>query len=232
VTEYRLLRDCYAVQVRACVSVQVCVQVRAGVCAGACAAVCAGVCAGACAAVCAGVELLFCVQVRACVQVRVQLCSCVCRCLCRCVLVCRCVCCCVYKCVHVQVRMQLCVQVRACAAVQTLEWCVLRLDLLSQTRVRVCSVFVSCMCAHSILSWREAHHNTQAHYPRTLLPSIHSLCPRTQETAGDLGTHVGWRTWRGEPSSSPHVSRAVSHSPQPRDPSLVCCIQFSHQTPQ
>ena len=39
-------------------------------------------------------------------------------------------------CVHVQVRMQLCVQVRACAAVQTLEWCVLRLDLLSQTRVQ------------------------------------------------------------------------------------------------
>ena len=93
---------------------------------------------------------------------------------------------CVHVCVHVQVHMQLCVHVRACVQLLCRHWsvCVLRLDLLSQTRVRVVCRD-TCMRARSILSWREAHHithsrgctpHTQAHYPRTLLPSIHSRC--------------------------------------------------------
>jgi hypothetical protein len=57
-TEYRLLRDCCVVQVRACVSVQVCVQV----CAGAAVVLCRCV-AAVCVQVCAQVRVQRCVQV-------------------------------------------------------------------------------------------------------------------------------------------------------------------------
>jgi hypothetical protein len=148
------------------VSVQVCVQL---LCRCVCSCVCRCVCSCPFRCVCS------CAAVCRCVLVCLCSCAAVCAGACRCVLVCRCVCCCVCKCVHVQVRMQLCAHVRACAAVQTLEWCVLR--LLSQTRVRVVCRD-TCMRARSILSWRETLHNTQAHYPRTLLPSIHAVHPR------------------------------------------------------
>ena len=120
---------------------------------------------------------------------------------------CRCVCCCVCMCVHVQVRSCVCRCLCCCADTGV---------------VRASAALTDAACLYRARS--QSYHGAKRTTTRRLTrPSIHSHCPPTQETAGDLGTHVGWRTWRGEPSSSPHVSRA--HSPQPRDPSLVCCIR-------
>jgi hypothetical protein len=132
----------------------------AGVCAGVCAAVQLLCCAGACAAVCAGV--------------------------CRCVLVCRCVCCCVCKCVHVQVRMQLCAQVRACAAVQTLE-CVRFSAGSALTDACACvQCVVTLACARS-----QSYHGAKRTTTRRLTIHAHCFHPFTLSThAGDRG-----RSW-------------------------------------
>jgi hypothetical protein len=115
----------------------------------------------------------------------------------------------------------------------------------SHRRVCVCAVCRdTCMRARSILSWREALHNThsrrctphtQAHYPRTLLPSIHSRCISTH--AGDRG-----RSWhpcrlayleRGTPLIPACLARCFSLTTASRPkPWHICCIRFSHQTPQ
>jgi hypothetical protein len=203
VTEYRLR----CVQVRACVlrvgaCAAVCRRVHVRTCVGA--AVCAGscTCAGACRAVrqvcagaCAAVQL--CLQVRACVQVRVQLvqlcvgaclraCAAVCAgawqlCVYNCVLVCLCAGACMCRCVCCCVCMCRCAAVCACACLcccADAGVCACFGSICSHRRVCVCAVCRdTCMRARSILSWREALHNT------------HSRRCTTQH-AGSLSTHT------------------------------------------
>ena len=150
-----------------CSCCAVCLEVRA-----LCAAVHVGACAPAvlCAGTCAAG-------------------ACLCAAVCRCVLCERCVCCCVCMCVHVQcVCSCVCRCVLVCSCCADTGVCACFRSICSHIRVCVCAVCLyrdTCMRARSILSWREAHHNThsrgckphtQAHYPRTLLPSIHSRC--------------------------------------------------------
>ena len=175
---------------------------------------CACVCS--CYAVCLEVRgLCAAVHVGACAPAVLCAGTCLRAAVCRCVL-CAGACAGVCRCVHVHVRMQLlcCVQVRLLCR----HWsvCVLRLDLLSQTRVRVCSVFVSCMRARSIMERTTTRFREGAHHTGSLSTHTAPIHPLTlyfhSRRRTRVCTHVGWCTWRGEPPSSPPVSR---FSPRP-----------------
>ena len=137
-----------------CSCCAVCLEVRA-----LCAAVHVGACAPAvlCAGTCAAGACL-CAAVCRCV-----LCEGACAAVCACVCTCRCVCSCVCRCVLV---CSCCADTGVCACFGS---------ICSHIRVCVCAVCLYRACAR-VQSYHGAHHNTQAHYPRTLLPSIHSRC--------------------------------------------------------
>ena len=179
-----------------------------------CAAVCSGACLSSGACLCAVCRCVRCVQLS--IQVRVHLLCCVqVRACVLCVGACAAVwcvlsvgaCAAVCACVHVQVRSCVCM----CALVLLCRhWCVLRLDLLSQTRVRVCSVFRACA---RVQSWSAPQHAFARVHTTHTVP-IHPLTlyfhPRRRTR---VCTHVGWCT-RGTPLIPACLAFLTHHATQ------------------